>query len=162
MHNIMVSGDEIGVVCEGEYTLVMSLYKQSNTAYLNTGRVNSPSIPGAETGSEWFKLKNDEINALSTQEYRITFSGDGFGPLYFSGSCTYQTSSPASGACAKYSFQPGGPYDKFGVADGHRRGFTSCCTEGGVYWLVGDSGGPDYLTGFKGGDWSDFAYLWAK
>ena len=68
----------------------------------------------------------------------------------------------ADGACVQFSMTQGGPYDLTAVVASHRAGLnaytTSPASNPGIsYWVVGDTGFPDYLHYAPNKAW-----MWAK
>lgn len=99
VYDIKSDGGDLPMYCDmngGGWTLVAVGIRYNIGGWATSGDLNVTSSPNPSTG---FKLSDSRINGIPKSSYRVVTGGRYANYRFFSGSCNYQHTATASGAC---------------------------------------------------------------
>jgi hypothetical protein len=99
VYSIKSGGSEIAAYCDmsgGGWTLVASGIRNNANGWATSGSLNLTPNPSISVG---FKFADSVINNIQKNVYKTVTTGRYAYTRYFAGSCTYQHTSSAKGAC---------------------------------------------------------------
>lgn len=104
VYQIKSGGAKIAMYCDmtgGGWTLVASGIRYKTTGWATSGDLNLTASPSVAIT---FKLADAKINAIPKNVFRVKSTGNYTNTRYFNGSCNYNHTAIAGGAClASYS-----------------------------------------------------------